>query len=141
MVEELLLDDRTLGESARENFIGEVIWAKYPCDCEICQKAQIEGDQLHIQIEPLDNTYSAVQHEWYRPSKTVHSKYGLLVRSLAELGIRGIKPEELEGMVFEWQYKEYQIPSGDKKFAWVPIRKVSEDEVRILRKRMERNTV
>ena len=137
MVEEVVIDDSGLSEATRENFIGEVIWSRYPCDCEICRRGPIGGDQWHIQIEPLDGTYSQIQHEWYRPSKTKKSAWGMMMSRLVQLGLKGKKISELEGMVFEWEYTEYEIPSGEKKRCWLPKRIVSEEEVEKINEEMK----
>ena len=141
MPEEIILDPDSLSEEAREPFIGEVVWAKYPCDCEVCSRGQFGQDQLHIQIQPIDGVYSATQHEWYRPTKTARSAYGMLVKALAKLGMKKIKPSDLVGKVFEWHYTEYETPGGDKKYVWIPSRLLSDAEVSTLKKAMERGTL
>jgi len=41
-----------LSESVRENFIGVVIWAEYPCNCRVCGQ------------EPPDAAPSVFVHDW-----------------------------------------------------------------------------
>ena len=60
---ELVFGTENLLESAKEPFIGEVIYAEFPCNCEECKKGaatmlekfQKEApERLHIHIKPRD---------------------------------------------------------------------------------------
>jgi len=111
-----------LGISVREPFVGIVVEANYPCECEVCEKGTqrlIEmGRELrttkrvHIVIKPLEK-YDKFQHAWYNESKLVWSGIGAFTISLNEfIGFKpsGKTPEEqwvevkkfIEGKVFEW---------------------------------------
>lgn len=124
-----------LSESARENFIGTIAEANYPCDCDMCQKGEESlGDDykpsLHIQIMPL-TVYDKRQHEWLVPSKTKMSKWGAFNMALEELGVLGkIKsPSDLKGKMFEFESVDVVVGFGDKKVSlWKPVRVVSKKE-------------
>lgn len=142
--EELTLVFGTEGllESAKEPFIGEVIYAEYPCHCEDCEKgatAMLEKyereapDRLHIHIKPL-TVYTEVQHNWWIPTKTKLSRWGALQEQLEKLGLIDRFKTEREkafmGLVAEWQWAEVAVGvTGDAKFHWLPMRILTEDEI------------
>lgn len=140
MVEEVVIDDRDLSETEKQPFVGKVIWSRYPCDCDICKNAPYGGDKWHIQIKPLDGVYTAVQHQWYRPSKTTKSGWGQMMKRLVKLGFRGLHPSDLEGKVFEWHWEKFKYPSGETA-VWLPVREITGSELDIYEKAAERNAV
>jgi len=119
-----------LSESPRENFIGVIVWAEFPCECPICKKGmeKINGrgrelKKVHIVIKPL-HKYSRLQHAWYPESKTIWSALGGFVIALNDLlGFvpEGNSPEE------QWkQVKQYLL--GNRAFEFtseVPVEFVS----------------
>lgn len=125
-----------LSDSARENFIGTIVEANYPCECDMCVKGaeslgEDRKDSLHIQISPL-SVYEKRQHEWLVPSKTKLSKWGAFNIRLDELGIlKKIKsPKDLVGKTFEFESITTSVGFGDKKVScWVPVRLLSKKEV------------
>ncbi len=135
MVEDLEFGTDNLSEEARQPFKGKIVYADYPCSCDMCQKgaAKVEGqfggsgrDKLHIKMEALDGTYEKKQHEWLVPSKTIKSKWGRFNQKLEELGVmpeiqkKGL--EALEGMVFTFQSKDIEVGVGDNTTnAWLPV--------------------
>ncbi len=111
-----------LSESVREPFIGVVVRAEYPCECEICKRgyAKLEEmgrevrtlEKVHIVIKPLEK-YEKLQHAWYGKSKLKFSALGAF--TLALNNMVGFVPsardekrawEEvksfMEGKVFQW---------------------------------------
>ena len=139
---ELVFGTEKLLESAKENFVGEVIYAEFPCHCEDCEKgatAMLEKlqreapERLHIHIKPL-TVYTEVQHNWWIPTKTKLSRWGALQEQLEKLGIINNFKTEREkafmGIVAEWQWSEVAVGvTGDAKFHWLPIRLLTEDEI------------
>ena len=128
-----------LTDSARENFVGTIIEAKYPCDCELCQKGaetleasgQTWKPSLHIQISPV-NVYDKTQHEWFVPSKTKVSKWGALNIRLDELGLASkMKSEkDLVNKTFEFESTMVKVGFGDKEVpCWLPTRLLTKKEV------------
>lgn len=124
-----------LTESARENFIGTIAEAAYPCNCDMCNKGRESlGEDykpsLHIQIMPL-TVYDKRQHEWLSPSKTKMSKWGAFNIALDELGVLGkIKsPYDLKGKMFEFKSVEVEVGFGGKSVSmWKPVRVITKDE-------------
>ena len=128
-----------LTDSAREKFVGTIIKAKYPCDCELCQRGaesleasgQTWKPSLHIQIEPV-NVYDKIQHEWFVPSKTKVSKWGAFNVRLDELGLaKGMKSEKsLVNKTFEFESTMVKVGFGDKEVpCWLPVRLLTKKEV------------
>jgi len=78
---------------AQANYIGTVIAARFPCNCELCQKGAAKlhemveaganagdvGDRLHIEVEPL-TVRRKVQHIFANETKTIASRWGELTR-------------------------------------------------------------
>ena len=130
----------------RDPFIGEIIGATHPCNCEICMKGvaalAAEGkearaaERLHVEIEPLTR-HTEPQHEWYTISTTKTSKWGRLNEALIALGIidasgAGLtKSEDLIGMVFYWEDGAMVTRAGKVQMTrcWLPTRAVPPDEV------------
>lgn len=135
MSNKLTFGTDNLSESSRENFIGTIVEANYPCDCDMCAKgAESLGDDykpsLHIQISPL-TVYDKRQHEWLSPSKTKMSKWGAFNIALEELGVLGkIKsPRDLKGKMFEFESVDVVVGFGDKKVSlWKPVKVVSKKD-------------
>ena len=83
-----------LSESVREQFVGIVVKAEFPCNCEICEKGTKkliemgreprEADRVHIVIKPLEK-YENYQHAWYNKSKLVWSGIGAFTVALNKL--------------------------------------------------------
>ena len=138
---ELVFGTENLLESAKEPFIGEVIYAEFPCNCEECKKGaatmmekfQKEApERLHIHIKPL-TVYTEVQHNWWIPAKTKLSRWGALQEQLQALGlmsrfkVEGFKA--FRGMVAEWHWKEVEVGvTGDLKSHWLPMRILEQQE-------------
>lgn len=125
-----------LSDTAREPFVGEIVYAQYPCNCEDCQKGDDaimarEGratsqKRLHIKIRPLDGTYDKEQPEWYARAKTLMSSWGQFMVQMDKLGVmpelkqRGAPA--LIGKVFRWEYREISVGVGDKTtHVWLPV--------------------
>lgn len=134
----LTFGSENLSESARQNFVGMIIEANYPCDCDDCLRGkqslessgQTAKDNLHIQVSPA-HVYDKTQNEWLVPSKTKISKWGAFNGALDQLGItKRLKSEkDLVGMVFEFESQEVKVGFGDKVVqCWVPIREVNQKE-------------
>ena len=146
----LVFGTEKLLESAKEAFIGEVIYAEYPCHCADCEKgaaAMLEKfgreapDRLHIHIKPL-TVYTEVQHNWWIPTKTKLSRWGALQEQLVNLGMMDKFKTEREkafmGMVAEWQWKEVAVGvTGDIKSHWLPMRILDQRETEELMKNLE----
>lgn len=146
--EELTLVFGTEGllESAKEPFIGEVIYSEFPCHCEDCEKgatAMLEKykreapDRLHIQIKPL-SVYTEVQHNWWIPTKTKLSRWGDLQAQLEKLGLMDRFKTEREkafiGLVADWEWREVAVGvTGDAKFHWLPVRITLKEEIDALK--------
>ena len=156
MAEEVVIDTgEELLETFREPFIGRIVHSKFPCDCEICRSGEsalqalyeeralrgeeIRGDfkrpeQWHIEIEPL-TVYSRNQHEWYPKRKTRYSKWGAILAAFRRLGYDKFKPEDLIGKVFEWEYKKIQVGTSKREvYVWLPVRELTEEEVKMYTK-------
>jgi len=143
---ELVFGTEKLLESAKEPFVGEVIYAEFPCHCADCEKgatAMLEQyqkeapERLHIHIKPL-TVYTEVQHNWWIPTKTKLSRWGALQEQLEKLGLIEKFKKEREkafmGMVAEWQWSEVAVGvTGDAKFHWLPIRLLTEADVAALK--------
>ena len=111
-----------LGDSVRENFIGMVVEAEFPCNCRMCEegtKRLIEmgreprqTDRIHLVIKPLTQ-YDNFQHAWYNKSRIIWSGHGAFTLALnKKLGFvpKGSTEEQwkqvrrfLLGNVFEWE--------------------------------------
>ena len=147
---ELVFGTEKLLESAKEPFIGEVIYAEYPCHCEDCEKGAARmlekfgreaPERLHIHIKPL-TVYTEVQHNWWIPTKTKLSRWGALQEQLVKLGLMNRFKTEREkafmGMVAEWQWKEVAVGvTGDIKAHWLPVRILGQQETEELMKNLE----
>ncbi len=114
-----------LKESVRENFIGMVVEANFPCNCEVCEKGTQrliemgreprQADRIHLVIKPLTQ-YDNFQHAWYNKSKLIWSGIGAFVLALnKKIGFtpKGTTEEQwkqvkkfLTGNVFEWESVE-----------------------------------
>ena len=124
-------------ESARENFVGRIASAVYPCNCEDCKKGvkaledmgQPAGeDRLHIQMKPL-TVYTETQHEWLVPRKTIKSKWGAYNLKLEELGVEIKSEDDLVDKVFEYESSVVKVGVRDSiAVCWLPIRVVSDKE-------------
>lgn len=142
--EELTLVFGTEGllESAKEPFIGEVIYSEFPCHCEDCEKGatalqqeyqRTAPDRLHIKMKPL-TVYTEVQHQWWIPTKTKLSRWGALQEQLEKLGLMDNfkinREKAFMGLVVEWQWSEVAVGvTGEPKSYWQPIRILTEDEI------------
>ena len=81
-----------LSESVRENFVGIVVYAEFPCDCVICKRGNEklkdmgrgEIPRVHLVLKPLEK-YDKLQHAWYPTSKTMWSNFGGLVIALNDV--------------------------------------------------------
>ena len=111
-----------LSESIREPFVGIVVHAEFPCDCEVCQRGEQKlqemgretrgARRIHIAIKPLER-YDKFQHTWYTESKLLWSGFGAFVLALNKLGFvpTGNTPEEqwnsvkkyLLCNIFQWE--------------------------------------
>ena len=143
---DLVFGTEKLLESAKENFVGEVIYAEFPCHCEDCEKgatAMLEKyqreapERLHIHIKPL-TVYTEVQHNWWIPTKTKLSRWGALQEQLEKLGViekfKTEREKAFMGMVAEWQWSEVAVGvTGDMKFHWLPTRILTEADVAALK--------
>ena len=143
---ELVFGTEKLLESAKEPFVGEVIYAVFPCHCEDCEKGagalqeqygKTAPERLHVHIKPL-TVYTEVQHNWWIPTKTKLSRWGALQAQLETLGLMDKFKTDghtaFMGMIAEWQWTEVAVGvTGDAKFHWIPVRILTEDEVATLR--------
>lgn len=135
MANELKFGTDNLSEEARQPFKGEIVYAVFPCNCDMCQKgsAKVEGqfggsgrEKLHIKIKSIDGTYDKEQHEWLVPSKTIKSKWGRFNQKLEELGVMSHMQDEgiegLKGLVFTFQSQEIDVGVGDNTTdVWLPV--------------------
>jgi len=108
--------------SVREDFVGVVIRAEFPCKCEICRRGYQKlqemkketkiPEKVHIVIKPL-TVYDKLQHAWYSGSSNIFSTHGAFTIALNRLlGFvpRSNDPEErwkevkrfMEGKAFKW---------------------------------------
>lgn len=150
---ELVFGSEKLLESAKEPFVGEVIYAEFPCHCEDCEKGAVAmlekfereaPDRLHIHIKPL-TVYTEVQHNWWIPTKTKLSRWGALQKQLEILGIiekfKTEREKAFMGMVAEWQWSEVAVGvTGDMKFHWLPIKLLTPEEADMVRRQKEEIT-
>lgn len=139
---ELVFGTEKLLESAKEPFIGEVIYAEYPCHCADCEKGatamfdkyqKVAPERLHVQIKPL-TVYTEVQHNWWIPTKTKISRWGALQEQLEKLGMidqfKSEREKAFMGMVAEWQWSEVAVGvTGDAKSHWLPVKLLTADDV------------
>lgn len=139
---ELVFGTEKLLESAKEPFVGEVIYAEYPCHCEDCEKGasalqeqygKVAPDRLHIKMKPL-SVYTEVQHQWWNPTKTKLSKWGALQAQLEALGLMdkfktdGVKA--FLGLVAEWTWADVAVGvTGEEKFHWLPSKILTGEEI------------
>ncbi|MCD6148032.1 hypothetical protein J7J18_01530 [bacterium] len=123
-----------LSESVRENFIGVVIWAEYPCNCRVCEEGKRRlldmgrqprtDKRIHIAIKPI-TSYEKIQHTWYTYSRTYWSTFGAFVIALDRLGI--IPPENLETEEEQWQWVRENLLGKAFEFTSVqPVKFVQE---------------
>lgn len=127
----LLFGTEHLLETAKQPFVGRVVYAVYPCKCPDCQRGEerLEGEapeRLHIKIEPLDGTYEKVQHQWYAPTKTRLSRWGKLNEYLEKMGIIDEFKQKGEqafiDKVFRWVWMEFSVGVGNRTVgAWIPV--------------------
>ena len=150
---ELVFGTEKLLESAKEPFVGEVIYAEFPCHCEDCEKgatAMLEKfqreapERLHIHIKPL-TVYTEVQHNWWIPTKTKLSRWGALQEQLEKLGIiekfKTEREKAFMGMIAEWQWSEVAVGvTGDMKFHWLPVKLLTPEEADMVRQQKEAST-
>jgi len=81
-----------LSETVRENFVGVVVYAEFPCDCVICRRGneKLKGmgrgeiPRVHLVIKPL-TVYEKLQHAWYPTSKIMWSNWGAFVVALNDV--------------------------------------------------------
>jgi len=137
---------------AQANYIGTVTAARFPCNCELCQKGAAKlhemveaganagevGDRLHIEVEPLTVRHKT-QHIFANETKTIASRWGELNKSFDTLGLvpelneKGVMA--LVGKTFEFEKKEIPvgIPLRGKEqrtaVVDVPIRTVPPEEI------------
>ena len=150
---ELVFGTEKLLESAKEPFVGEVIYAEFPCHCEDCEKgatAMLEKfkreapERLHIHIKPL-TVYTEVQHNWWIPTKTKLSRWGALQEQLEKLGIiekfKTEREKAFMGMVAEWAWSEVAVGvTGDAKFHWLPVKLLTPEEADMVRQQKDERT-
>ncbi len=115
-----------LSESVKEDFVGVVVYAEFPCECPICRRGNEklkamggkEQQKIHLVIKPL-TTYDKLQHAWYPTSKIIWSNFGAFVVALNDLlGFTptGSTPEE------QWKsIKEYLMSRG---FRWTAMKSI-----------------
>ncbi len=139
---ELVFGTENLLESAKEPFVGEVIYAEYPCHCEDCEKGagtlaekyeRVAPERLHIKLKPL-SVYTEIQHQWWIPTKTKLSRWGALQKQLETLGLmekfKTDGHKAFMGLVAEWHWSEVAVGvTGDEKSHWIPVRILTADEV------------
>lgn len=111
-----------LSESVRERFVGIVVHAEFPCNCEICEKGTEKlremgrdirtFNRIHIAIKPLEK-YDNFQHAWYNESKLLWSGIGAFTVALNKL--LGFVPS---GSTPEEQWKEVRKFLMCKVFEW-----------------------
>ena len=160
-MEELVGFKKTqLSEKTRENFIGVIVWAEYPCKCPVCQRGQKqlgrEVTKVHLIIKPLNN-YDNLQHAWYA-GKTIWSSFGGFVLALNDLlgfepesesveeQIKEVKEYLMGNRAFEFTSEQpakfvsmvlskeipANLPEGAKKAReqWFPIHEYSPEEIK-----------
>jgi len=115
-----------LSERVRENFVGVVVYAEFPCQCPICKK----GDEklkamgrgvvprIHLIIKPI-TTYDKLQHAWYPVSKIIWSNFGAFVIALNDL--LGFAPR---GKTAKEQWEEIRKYLMSRAFEWTSMRSV-----------------
>lgn len=128
--------------SARENFIGEITSAVYPCKCDVCRKGdkaliaqgqEPSGDRLHMKMEPL-TVYEKIQQEWLTPTKTLKSKWGAFNQRLEQIGCKVKSEADLIGKVFEFESATIKAGVTDTEVTvWLPVREVTGEELEKLR--------
>ena len=115
-----------LSETIRENFVGVVVYAEFPCNCPICRrgneklKAMGRGEipRIHLVIKPI-TVYDKLQHAWYPTSKIIWSNFGAFVIALNDL--LGFVPEGQTPME-QWEsIKEYLM---SRAFEWTSKKSV-----------------
>ena len=143
---ELVFGTEKLLESAKEPFVGEVVYSIFPCHCIDCEKGagtlqeqygKVAPERLHIHIKPL-TVYTEIQHNWWIPTKTKLSRWGALQAQLETLGLMDKFKSDgynaFMGMVAEWTWSEVAVGvTGDAKFHWIPTRILTEEEVTTLK--------
>jgi len=115
-----------LSETVRENFVGVVVYADYPCNCPICRRGteklknygRSEQKKIHLIIKPV-TTYDKLQHAWYPDSKIIWSNLGGLVVALNDLF--GFYPS---GRTDKEQWEEVKNFLMGRAFEWVSMKSV-----------------
>jgi len=117
-----------LSESVREKFVGVVVKAEFPCNCEICEKGTQrliemgreprETERVHIVIKPIEK-YENFQHAWYNRSKLIWSGIGAFTVALNKL--LGFTPQ---GKTPEEQWNEVRNFLMCKAFVWDSVNPV-----------------
>ncbi|MHC1589315.1 MAG: hypothetical protein ACXQS1_05830 [Methermicoccaceae archaeon] len=139
-------------EPLRQPFVGEIVAAVAGCQCDACKAGEAKlaelggratAPKLHIQIQPLDETYNTVQHEWLTPSSFLWSRKGLWEAALEKLQVDITYYTELEGYVFKFENVRIvdkiseltgekppaNLPDGIRNAtAWVPVELVETPE-------------
>jgi len=89
------------------------------------------GEQLHIQIKPLDHEISGetgLYHEWFKYSERKQSKWGTLTKALEDLNVNFSGPESLVGKTFEWERKDIELGSFTAKDTLIPTELIGEEK-------------
>ena len=127
-MEELMVGFRKdeLSESPRENFIGVVVYAEFPCECPICKRGEEQlkaqgrtaPKKIHLIIKPI-TTYDKLQHAWYPVSKIIWSNFGAFVIALND--VLGFVPE---GKTVKEQWESVKKYLLGRAFEWTSMKSV-----------------
>ena len=115
-----------LSESVRENFVGVVVYAEFPCDCVICKRGNEklrnmgrgEIPRIHLVIKPL-TVYEKLQHAWYPTSKIIWSNFGAFVIALND--VLGFYPD---GQTAKEQWESIKEYLMNHAFEWTSMKSV-----------------
>lgn len=141
MSEDIWEPDKLAEEAVPEEMEGKIVYAVFPCDCEVCIKGDRRLEEmgserrsvsrLHITAEDVHGERGDL-HEWYTPSKTVKSKWGALMKRLKDLGVDPTKDVKetiddenhirgLEDATFVWESEPVEVGIGGRKVdTWLP---------------------
>jgi len=116
----------SLSESIREDFIGVVVYAEFPCQCPICRRGneklktmgRSDIPRIHLIIKPI-TTYDKLQHAWYPTSKIIWSNFGAFVLALNDL--LGFYPE---GQTPKEQWESIKEYLMSRAFKWTSMKSV-----------------
>lgn len=116
----------SLSETVRENFVGVVVYAEFPCECPICKRGNEklknmgrgEIPRIHLIIKPL-TTYDKLQHAWYPVSKIMWSNWGAFVIAINDM--LGFQPS---GTTIKEQWESIKEYLMSRAFEWTSMKSV-----------------